>query len=297
MTDATVAIRVEKHTITTRDQALLGATLYRIPERSNQCAVIIAGAMGVKQHFYRHYANYLAEQGFVALTFDFRGVGGSKDRELWGYHVRLWQWGAYDLQAVLAWIVRQYPGHRLLLVGHSLGGQILGLAPYADRVDGLLGISAQSAYWNHWSLPRKLQMLLFWYGLVPVSSYIAGYFPAQIFGLGEPVPKGVALDWAAGGRKPRYLLDLYGSGEHDHYEAFKGDLCLWNFADDALAPARAVQALREFYPQARSSTYQAWTRQDAGNNPIGHMGFFRPELRETLWQQSAAWLRGDQSSS
>jgi predicted alpha/beta hydrolase len=286
-------IRVEKHTITTRDQALLGAMLYRAPDHTRDCAVIIAGAMGVKQHFYRHYASYLAEQGFVALTFDFRGIGSSKERELWGSDVRLWQWGAHDLQAVLAWIIRQYPAHRVLVVGHSLGGQILGLAPYAGRVDGLLGISAQSAYWNHWKLPRKLLMLLFWYGLVPASSYIAGYFPSQLFGLGDPVPKGVALDWAAGGRKARYLLDLYGGGEYDHYAAFKGRLGLWSFVDDGLAPARAVQALGAFYPHAQSVEHHNWTQQDAGGNPIGHMGFFRPGMRETLWEKSAAWLAAE----
>ena len=95
------AIRVESHTLTTHDQLCLQATLSR-PIEPNQRTVLLTPAMGFKQTFYRHYATYLAERGFVTLTFDYRGMGQSLYGSLWGHRARLWQWGALDIQAALA---------------------------------------------------------------------------------------------------------------------------------------------------------------------------------------------------
>jgi predicted alpha/beta hydrolase len=36
------------------------------------------------------------------------------------------------------------------------------------------------------------------------------------------------------------------------------------------------------------------TPAEAGVQKIGHFGFFRPDLRDTLWQAAADWLFGVQ---
>ena len=38
--------------------------------------LIVAGATGVPQHFYRRFAEYASARGFDTLTLDYRGVGG-----------------------------------------------------------------------------------------------------------------------------------------------------------------------------------------------------------------------------
>ena len=42
-------------------------------------AVVIASATGVKATYYRRYAEFLAGHGFHAVTFDYRGVGESRE--------------------------------------------------------------------------------------------------------------------------------------------------------------------------------------------------------------------------
>ncbi|HNK18620.1 MAG TPA: alpha/beta hydrolase, partial [Piscinibacter sp.] len=41
-------------------------------------AVLIGGAMGVRQDYYRPFAEWLARQGFVVASFDYRGMGESR---------------------------------------------------------------------------------------------------------------------------------------------------------------------------------------------------------------------------
>ena len=50
---------------------------YHAPCGAVKGTVLIAGAMGVKQDYYAEFAQWLAAQGYVALSFDYRGMGES----------------------------------------------------------------------------------------------------------------------------------------------------------------------------------------------------------------------------
>jgi predicted alpha/beta hydrolase len=283
------SIRVEQHSITTRDKTALMATLYR-PVEANQCAVLIAPAMGVKQSYYRHYATFLAEQGFVTLTFDYRGVGQSLKGKLWGYDASLLQWGVQDMQAMLAWLLRQYPNYELRVVGHSIGTKLLGLSRSSHRVTGLLGISSANIYWQLFPLYIQPLLLLLWYILLPISTYAMGYFPANFFGLGEKLPKDLGFDWARMARSRYSVLTMYGGTEDDHYADFTGNLILHTFSDDHMLTERAADELLDYYPNAQNKQHHRINPVDVGQKAIGHLSFFRPTMRDSLWQETAAWL-------
>lgn len=289
-------VSVEQHTITTRDKTSLTAILY-CPIASNGIAVLIAPAMGVKQSYYRHYANFLAEQGFIALTFDYRGVGQSLTGKLWGYQANLLQWGAEDLQAMLAWLLRQYPNHNISVVGHSLGTKILGLARSNHRVKTLLGISSANVYWRLWPWHRQAFLFIFWYLLVPISTYALGYFPGNIFGLGEKLPREVGNDWARMAKNRYSLISIYGGTEHDHYAEFRGNFVLYTFSDDSLIPKRAGDELLTYYPNVQNKQHRRINPLSIGEEAIGHLGFFRAKMRDSLWQETADYLAEPQSQS
>lgn len=282
-------IRVEQHTITTRDKTSLAATLYR-PKKNNGAMILIASAMGVKQNYYRHYATFLAEQGFITLTFDYRGVGDSLKGNLWGYQANLLQWGAEDMQAMLSWLLRQYPNHDLYVVGNSIGTKILGLTRSGHHVKGLLGISSANVYWRLWPLHMQPMLFLFWYILVPFSSYVMGYFPADIFGLGEKLPCEVGLDWSRMARSRYSVRTMYGETKDNHYAAFEGHFTLYTFSDDHLIPKHAADELLDYYPNAKNKHHRRITPAHVGQKAIGHLGFFRPNMREALWQESVDCL-------
>lgn len=282
-------MQVENHSIPTADGRAISATLHR-PENPNEKVVLINGALGAPQTYYQAFAGYLRQQGFTVLTWDYYGMGASKADNIRKVKLSLYDWGAVDQTAVIAWLKQQYSGYDLQVVGHSLGGQIVGLSEHAPDVTALMGVAAQSGYWGNWSGMSKLRMLWLWYLGIPLTTTLMGYFPAGWFGMGEPQPRNVAKSWASAGRQPNYLIDEFGALDHDHYAEFKGAFVSLCFADDPLAPPKAVQALLDFYPNSQFIDYEYITPADAGNQPIGHFGFFKQAMQDTLWFTAADWL-------
>jgi predicted alpha/beta hydrolase len=287
------AVRSESHILTTRDETQIAATLF-LPDsqNANQQTVVLASAMGIPRRFYRHYASYLAEMGFVALSFDYRGIGDSRKGSLWGNEASMAEWGGQDLQAALKWLLRQYPQNKLSVIGHSLGGHLLGLAKANEHVSAFLGVASQNIYWQNWPLAQRPAILLFWHGLLPSTTLAAGYLPSQVFGLGEQVPKRVAFDWRRAGLNPNGTKGVFADTELDHFSKFKGALRAYSIAGDKMAPQKSVAGLLNFFPNASPSEHI-----HISDKAVGHLGFFRPQSRDTLWQESAQWLLNPQAQT
>ncbi len=268
------------------------AALWTAPREAPLAGVaVIGGALGVPKEYYALFAGYLAQQGLGALTFDYRGVGGSAPPALRGYHARLHQWGQLDLSAALDW-AQGGPRRELPLgyIGHSVGGQILGLAENCGQVRAALTVASQHGYWKNWPAPRKYLLAVFWWAIVPALTRGLGYCPSRRLGLGENLPAGVGLDWARWGRSAGYLHDCLGDQACGGYRRFTGPLMAYSFADDPFAPHSSVERLLEFYPHAVGQHRHVLPTQ-IGAKQIGHFGYFRPWFRDTLWSDSTNWLR------
>ena len=266
------------------------------PTAPAERVVVICGAMGVKQSYYAAYAAWLAEQGFAVLTFDYRGIGESGGDQVRDIAAGLQDW-AHDLEGALNWARQQYPGLPILALGHSLGGQIIGLTENCEELAGILGIGAQNGYWRIWPGLLKVRQFLLWFGIIPFLSRLGPAFPSGIIGMGETLPNQVARDWAHAGRKSDYLLALFGAADENHYADFNGEFLSLSFSDDNYAPFETVAALLDWYPNASHITHRHISPSEFGLKEIGHFGFFRDAARETLWQRSLNWLRNPDPQS
>jgi predicted alpha/beta hydrolase len=269
-------------TIPATDGFPLGATEFGDAAKAER-VVLVAPATGVRRRLYGPFAEFLARQGFGVVTWDWRGTGDSRPRSLRGFRTRMRDWGARDLAGVIDWASERYPHARLLVVGHSFGGQAVGLAANRERVQALVTIAAQSGYWGHWPRPQRYKYALVWYLAMPLATRVIGYFPARLLRLGEDLPRGVALEWARWCRRPSYLGDWSG------HRAFTAPILALSFADDPFAPRRAAAALLAGYG-SREQTHRHLRPKDAGVPHIGHFGFFRPNLVPGLWRSVAHWL-------
>src|SRR5262245_21554007 len=84
-----------------RDGVSLGGTWF-IPVSANPVqVVVVAGGAGVRAHSYRHLARHLALRGAAVLTFDYRGVGGSRSGDLRTLVARTEEWIS-DVDAALS---------------------------------------------------------------------------------------------------------------------------------------------------------------------------------------------------
>lgn len=273
----------------TRDGQKLAVTAQH-PDGEPHGAVVIASALGVPRKVYGKFAAYLAEQGWLALTFDYRGIGDSGLNGLKGREVRFADWGAQDTETALAWALQQTEGKPVFLVGNSCGGQLFGLAPSSERLAGAVFVAAQTAYWRNWPMPGRLQMGLMFNCVIPLLS-LGNTFPARRIGLSSiDAPAGVTRQWARWGRLKRYLFDPRSGVDASRYPEFSFPVLAFGFADDSFAPAPAIEALCRELPRAEITRRQV-DPADIDGKPIGHFGFFREKHRDGLWSETAEWMR------
>jgi predicted alpha/beta hydrolase len=268
-----------------RDGFKLGGILYR-PAQPNGRAVLVNAAVGVRQQYYAAFAAYLEWRGFTVLTYDYRGIAASRHGPLRALPARIRDWAQLDAAAALDELARAAPDARLLVVGHSFGGNGLGLVPGAGRLAGALFVGVQSGYWRHWRGLRRAGMWLLTHALLPGVSSSLGYVPAAVFGQGEDLPAGVAAEWAEWCRNPRYAIGAMGA---QGYAGFKAPIRSYWIADDGYAPRAATEAILREYSSAPSEIVTV-DPADHGGAKIGHFGFFRERFRESLWRDAADWL-------
>ena len=115
----------------------LGATLF-LPRGTKRHAVLINSATAVPRKLYRGFAGYLARRGCAVLTYDYRGTGDSRQQAMTGYNqpkslvgfkATMADWAALDITATVSWMRGRYRDLPFAYVGHSFGGQALGLLP------------------------------------------------------------------------------------------------------------------------------------------------------------------------
>lgn len=281
-------LQVADHRIPAADGRALAGTLFEPRRRNPPATVLVLGATGVKRGYYGGFARHLAANGLRAVTVDYRGIGDSRDVPPRREPARMSDWARLDASGTLAWAGECFPSSRLLAVGHSFGGQGLGMVEGRELLSGVLLVAAQSGWWGHWRGSRRVAMWLLWHALTPVVCRAAGYFPARLLGMGEDLPGGVAREWASWGRRRDYLLGRRPELAAD-YADLELPLLALSFADDAYAPRPAVEALLAWYESAEVE--HRHLRPEELGRPVGHFGFFREAGRDDLWKQATSWLR------
>jgi predicted alpha/beta hydrolase len=260
------------------------------PERVEPVgAVLIGGAMGVRQAFYRPFAQWLANQGYHVATFDYRGVGDSRAASLRGFDADLFAW-ARDFDAAIDALAERAGPVPLYVIGHSLGAQLPGLLRNRDRIRGLVSIAAGSGYWRDNAPQLKRSVLYFWHVLVPLATALFGYFPGGRLRKVGDLPRGVVLQWRRWCLHPRYHVGAEGAAVREQFESVRFPVVALSLTDDELMTERGTRVLVDCYANARRRIERIGPA-DVAARRIGHFGFFREAFETTLWARSAGWLR------
>jgi predicted alpha/beta hydrolase len=250
--------------------------------------VLLAGATAVPQRFYARFAAYLAGAGLRVVTYDYRGVGDSRPRSLRGYAATMTQWAELDTRAACAWVRATWPGSPLALVGHSFGGQLLGLIDDLHDVTGALFVAVQLPWVGHFSPLIRARMQLIWRVLVPALNATFGYLPGRA-GLGEDLPSGVVREWGQWCLQRGYLLDSRPDAAA-RFARFRRPVALYSFTDDRIAPRPALAQLERVLSGA-DVVRRRFHPSELGVEEVGHVGFFRPHVKDTLWAEARDYLQ------
>jgi predicted alpha/beta hydrolase len=273
-------IIMEQQTLTlvTADRQTLVADL-TIPAVPVRATAVIAPAMAVPRRLYRSFAAYLATRGVATIVPDYRGIGDSVvDR---GRDVRVDQWAYFDVPAALAELHRRWPDAARVWIGHSVGGQLLGLAD-APPVDRALLLASQSGYWKLWSGAGRVAMAAFGVIAAPALVALTGRLPMRLVG-GLDVPAGAARQWAAWIRDPQYIAGAARQRETSGFDRFAGPLRAYAITDDAYAPRAGVAALVAEFRRADAEIVEV-SPMSLGLTKLGHFGVVR-QGAAVLWQE------------
>ncbi|WP_035375073.1 alpha/beta hydrolase family protein [Pseudoduganella violaceinigra] len=274
-------------TLQTKDGQQLVAYRHE-PSSDPRAQVVIAPGMAIPQGFYRAFAAFLAGLGYRVWTFDYRGMGESRQGSLRRCEADITVWITLDFEAVVQHATAQSPGLPLFLLGHSMGGQTAPLLPSFSKVAGLINVAVGSGATRH-NQPRIQRMApLLWHVLTPLTCKLLGYFPGERLGILGDIPRGAMLQWRRWCLTPDYLL----SGEPGARAAYASatfPVLGLTFTDDELLLESGSRLLHDAYTGAKVD-YRVLSPQAFNQERIGHFGFFKSHQEKILWPLVGQWL-------
>ncbi len=278
-------------TIAAADGALIAARFYGASS-GQRGAVLIAPAMGVAQDYYASFARWLASEGFLVATFDYRGTFRSRQGSLRGFEATVLDWARLDCAAMLDALTQRAAAGAavassgdlpLYWIGHSLGGQILPFVPGHERLAKMFTVATGSGYWRENSPPLKRYSWWLWFVAVPLSMALCGYFPGRRLRKVGDLPKGVMEQWRRWCLHPDYAFGAEGESVQREYDAVRLPIVALSFTDDEYMSERNTESIHGHYRNA-PRTMKRIAPRDVGEDRIGHFGFFRRRYENSLWR-------------
>lgn len=272
-------------TLVAADGYRLGATLFHATA-SVRGSILMAGATGVQQRFYKRFAEHASAAGYNVLTLDYRGLGDSKPRSLKGFEMSYLDWGMHDLTEAVEYLDDGVTP--IFWVGHSFGGQALGLLPNHHKITAAynFGVGAGWAGWMPWREALKVRFM--WAFVWPLIVRWKGYMAWSVLGMGDDMPLGVYESWRRWCKYRHYFFDDPAMAPIARLYLEVRTPCLFaNAIDDLWAPPKSRDAFIKGYRNAPLETLELCSskREEA----IGHMGYFRSNATE-LWDHALHWF-------
>jgi predicted alpha/beta hydrolase len=236
-------------------------------------------AMGVPARFYQPMMQSLANAtGGPVYTAELRGQGDSAERAERGADFGYREIVEEDLPRWIDHLAFHHAHRRIVLIGHSLGGQlaVLASAALARRLSALVLVAAGTAHHRAWPASHRLRAKLTVHA-VSLAARLLPWYPGRCFGFGGNQPRRLMRDWSFNAFTGRYRME--GSArdelalEHALHDVELPVLAL-HMADDPVAPPGARDELLAQLPNAFI------TRRDLAHRAAG-----------SAWQRHFNWAR------
>jgi predicted alpha/beta hydrolase len=253
---------------------------------------------GLHQFTYNHFANFLADAGYTVLTFDYRGIGRSAIpyKMLKKFDAPMSDHGLLDMPAVLDWAIKYYPDQKKIVIGHSLGGQILGLMDNCGKIDRVYTIGSAVGYFKILSKPMDLLLPKLFFKLVPLYVFIYRHSGIMKKALNKylGITGSAVIEWKAWCSGPEYFRPCLGKPiESFYFDKIHAPFVSIRVEDDLYANDITTPLFLSNYPNADIKIKKI-SLQEAGARKIGHTGFFRKKFKK-IWQVILEDLEAEQS--
>lgn len=221
-------------------------SLFRGHKKGSTTVMVIFPAMGVKGSYYRNAALHFAAHGIHVFTVDHRGHGTSsvvpQRKCSFGYKQQI----EMEYVSMLEEVKRIFPQHKLIIVGHSLGGQMgtMFISRYSHLADGIIINASCSPFYKGWGWAAGKGLWLFAW-LIRLLTFLLGYYPGNRTGFGGREAAGVMYDWCQTVFTNRFSAQ---GSDFDYNEAMS-KLCKpvlgITYEGDSSAPPKAIRYLTD----------------------------------------------------
>lgn len=272
---------MEKVKIIAQDGYPLSALLGK-PAKKAKGVIVISAATGVRKEFYANFARFLMDNGYHVLLFDYRGIGESAADDIKTTSIYMHEWGTQDMNAVLDYVVTQ--GHTdIIWLGHSIGGQLVGLLDNKHHIRKVISINAALGYWGYFPYPMKMVVWLLWHIIGPMLIKFYGYGVMKKIGWGENLPRNVILEWRSWCMSKTYYRDFLRQKLHmECFDNFTVPITAIYTSDDYIANDRTAPLMKQFFPNAPYKLIKLDVRRYTSQK-VGHTGIFRKRFSVVLW--------------
>ncbi len=234
-------------------------------------ALLLLPAMGVRPSYYARLVEQLTHRGYVVTLADLEPADRSHPaRSDSGSYAELIE---HRIPAAFAAARRSAPGQRVVLIGHSLGGQ-LGLIS-AGRFfpdTPIVLIASGTAYHRAFAPPRRW-IYLAGSQAIALASRLIGFWPGDRLGFGGRQATETMQDWARNVRTGRYGSATAAFDYGEALRGYCGNVHVIHVENDRLAPVRATQMLLSQTSCTSTETTYAADRKTA--RPGSHFTWAR----------------------
>ena len=273
---------MKKITITASDGYQLGAMIAKPIDKSSQ-TVIISSGTGIKKEFYINFAQFLVNNSYNVLLFDYRGIGESAPDDLKLSDAYMHDWGVLDMNAALNYMVEVQNLTNIVWIGHSVGGQLVGFLEKREHVKHIISISAALGYWGYFPFPMKMIIWTLWYVISPILTKVYGYGTLKKVGWGENLSKNTFLEWRGWCmNKDYYGKFLQEKLNTDKFYDFNVPITAVYLSDDYIANDITAPLMSKFYPNSTFDVLKLQVNRYTSHK-VGHSGIFKKKFKNSLW--------------
>lgn len=231
----------QKITIEAEGGARLSAR-YTPPEGSVRANLVVHGATGVPQRYYRAFATWAARHGVGTLTYDYRDFGESLYHPLRDSKTNFADWMIRDQTAAERTLAEHAPEGPLWVLGHSLGGLGIAFRAFDRRVERITTIGAGLGHFTDHPWSYRPSAMAFWFLLGPIGTAVAGYLPGRRLFFGADLPAGVYWQWRRWcTRRDFFQCDIGVSLPTPNFAMSSPALRMLSMSDDVVVPPVAVR--------------------------------------------------------
>lgn len=269
--------------LTCSDGYKLDAIIYE-PDETASGIIIFQGGTAIRKEFYTNFCRFLAANGFIVLSYDYRGVGGSRGKSLRGMPASLMDWGQLDMKAAISYAIDNHSQLPCILIGHSIGTQLIGFAENNNHLRAVIGIGSSTGTW--WKMKRgfSVSAFLLWYVINPVLTPLFGYAPLKRLRIMEDLPRNVINQWSKWCRSEFYFGDHLGrSIPHESFHALRVPFIVHYFKDDPIATDKTVTDLMALYRGTRTRMIKHRAK-DYQAKKVGHFKIFSRRFENSFWK-------------